>query len=455
MAAEHFTLRPQAELYMNRTFFHAFGSLPPVDINPFTLPAHVVQSESNTPSTPQDAKSPDPRGSESGHVHSLLLGCGDWRSIYFTCWLNRASPHEYDRHTKLDVTTCDRSAAIQARNLSFLRAILEYGEFELEHLWNIFFCVFLPSTKSSAILIDLLLKMKKSTQSMAAFQQSSLGPHVSIEPTSLPLLHDVYCMWFRMLSAKEMATDKVKIKRLHFLQTVLRGRPTATFLMPYMNTRDHRLVDEGLAAFEAGWTNPSAVLRGNRSGAKILPEHRMPVNPTMFEGPSYSYTMHYSVPFDCFSALSFGAFDENQFVRPECLAVSSGFFLLASCLEQFGRWIRASRLALETKQLHVRVFVGDAFDFCDLLRAKPPSLSGGYLIGSDVARRIAFLPDWPSRFEYINCSGLADDFSLLPVLVSAAPLLDLSFAESVLRTDLLRLSGSIASYLQTSLGIPL
>jgi len=181
----------------------------------------------------------------------------------------------------------------------------------------------------------------------------------------------------------------------------------------------------------------------------------MPVNPTMFEDPSYCYTKHHSVPFACFSICGFDTDDEAEFVRPECRKTSSASYLLANCLENFGRWIKATRMSFEAQHLHVRVFVGDAFDCCDLLRAKPPSSIDGFLIGSDVNRRIAFLSDWPSRFEYVDFSGLGNNESLLPTLVSAAPLLNLSFAESVLRTDLPQMSESISSYLQKALLLPL
>jgi len=158
-----------------------------------------------------------------GAVNSLLLGCGDWGSIYYTCWLHSVSPHEFDRkRTALDVTTCDRSAAVQARNLLLLLGIIENGEEQLQHLWNIAFCVFLPSAQSHTMLTSLLLRMQEATASMAAFKQCPLGAHVSIEATSLPLLHEAYRMWVGMLASPHMSADRIKANRDAFLKQQLR-----------------------------------------------------------------------------------------------------------------------------------------------------------------------------------------------------------------------------------------
>lgn len=79
---------------------------------------------------------------QSARFSSLLLGCGDPRNVFFTCW--SLSKSQCADETLLEFTMCDMEVSIFARNLLVIKMIVD--EVDIGIVWSIFFSMKLDQT---------------------------------------------------------------------------------------------------------------------------------------------------------------------------------------------------------------------------------------------------------------------------------------------------------------------
>lgn len=173
-------------------------------------------------------------------------------------------------------------------------------------------------------------------------------------------------------------------------------------------------------------------------------EKRLQLNPTFVftESANDEYCVFYSShPLKCYhlinAYLNFEGFDPEN---PHQL-VEIEKAIMETARLQFSQWWDAYTKMASAMQIVIRVFAGDALEFCQALLV--PNLGQAHFqAGTLEPIQILSVPNSPQpiTFDVIDTSNLADNLGILNVLVNCVCLMNAA-GNSILFTDILLQSG--------------
>lgn len=387
-------------------------------------------------------------------VHrGLLLGCGDIRSILFTSWCQRRNDCDLKAKTRLDFTCCDYEAAILARNIMVIMRLLKMGPGDtveaLERLWSLYHDQFLSKDYLSVLheTADALLSCGDTVDQ---WHKTQIGQNVKMaSQESLRRLRAIWKKYSDRSLPQKLAKNKLSKQRSDFnklrignaikLNNVLRCTP---------------LTIRAIA-------NMDAHMKANQlyreTGLTREPEEQTLPNPmfVVTEKRETEWCVHYGTePLDSYLLSTAYADiildkDSRGIALPQIAARSKKEDqLLTTCMSQFATWCIAFQELLNEKRIVMRMFVGDALEFCDALSfcnnsTKVPrmflpqwSLAPLCLDGRDYAMTESGSRIAPTLFDVIDTSNLSDWLGMFGLVLHAAPLL-MPDPHSVLHTDTL------------------
>ncbi|KAK9418281.1 hypothetical protein SUNI508_08242 [Seiridium unicorne] len=363
----------------------------------------------------------------------LLLGCGDARNILLTT-------HSQQLARRLDITCCDISPAILARNV-FLFLLIAHEDLDASIAWSVYYELYLGEQAASVVQLHVSKLLDAST-SLSSWRDSQYNQFRFPDEGTLQLVRGV---WSSMSSAagrlKSKAVFEKELQRSQNYQklrfgngTVLTGlrsaAPTAAFAL-----QSGQLPE----AYEQFW----------KSGTVTASKTNIP-NPLFSSALSENTFLHYGTdPILGFHlATAFAGLAPTSPLRADLLSSNDEMLdVVRAAKVQFAEWVTAFRVSCQ-QGLVIRFVVADAVTFCHILSTYTSDLgtsTNTYRHQLNSSRCELDAEEYgtsgiaPRLFDVIDTSNLADHVGPLNLLVAAKPLLknipsSAIFTETLLKT---------------------
>ncbi|KAK0243383.1 hypothetical protein EDD85DRAFT_325699 [Armillaria nabsnona] len=354
----------------------------------------------------------------------LLLGCGDPRSILYTCFADLGAPHR-----KIDATCCDIEPAVLARNVLLLTLLSddEAGKFT-SNIWEIFYHFYLDKA-SLDLLSDQCQKLVDLAESLEVWNQSKYGAFLRF-CTHATLL-ELRGYWERYLRTDVSRQGKQRLQTQFQSGMNKAAAKASEDIMVYTACRSAVPLWQ-----EIGKIAPNHFKSYWKSGVTCTPSvASAPLSPHL--NPTFVHTskgqifnVHYGTDpitsFHLAATTSTVSGNHNRMLTAETVVIGVKL--------QFEEWSNAFRRSLARSSLVVRLFTGEAIHFCHALhylsrtghRATGIHISawrGEKITFDEAAYDITALTAAPIAFNAIDTSNLTDHVGLLNVLSATIPLL--------------------------------
>ncbi|KAK0499491.1 hypothetical protein EDD18DRAFT_853911 [Armillaria luteobubalina] len=378
-------------------FFYPIGNTPPVCL-----------TQDLPPNIPADV---------------LLLGCGDPRSILYTCFADLGAPRR-----KIDATCCDIEPAVLARNVLLLTMLAddEAGRFTC-NIWEIFYHFYLDKA-SLDLLSDQCQKLSDLANSSEVWNQSKYGAFLRF-CTHATLL-ELRGYWEHYLRTDVSGQGKQRLQT-RFQSGINKAASEASEdSVVYNACRSAVPLLQGIGKvasehFKSYWKS------GVTCTLSVAGSPPMYVNPTfVHSSKGHIFNVHYGTD----PIVSFHLAATTPAVSGDYNRSLTAKTVVAGAKLQFERWSKAFRQSLAQSSLTVRFFTGDAVHFCHALRhlSRTGHRATGIHISAWRGEKITFgEADYditaptaaPTAFNAIDTSNLTDHVGLLNILSATVPLL--------------------------------
>ncbi|KAI0090446.1 hypothetical protein BDY19DRAFT_888350 [Irpex rosettiformis] len=351
----------------------------------------------------------------------LLLGCGDARNVLYTIY---ASGHDGRADRKLDFTCCDWEPAILARNVVLYTLLMDHDLDDIYHqLWNIYYH-FMIDDASLTLLSSHSTKLAGVAEDIETWNTSPYANIVRI--CNRYTLSELRRLWSLYADVLKWSGARRKTFKRDFQDTLKKTAKENPHVMTAMRNAGP------FALFSA---NDVSDLHSQfwKTGALTGNLDTTHVNPTFaFASQLEGFVAHYGTcPITAFPlAPAYASLNRPKSVSPHGLT--------KTIQAQFRAWCRAfCTSARETKNVVIRVVVGDILSTCRTLRhlsdfpgaeisanipVKAWNASPLVFDGGDYASKATGMTA-PLLFDVVDTSNLSDHTGMLNVLLATVPLL--------------------------------
>ncbi|KAG5642527.1 hypothetical protein DXG03_002600 [Asterophora parasitica] len=346
----------------------------------------------------------------------LLLGCGDPRSILYT--VHTELELDTAPRRPLDFTCCDVEPAILARNILLLTMILD--EASPERVWNIFFHFYLDR-ESLQLLRRQCRKLVNLSRTLQSWKDGEYSSILCV--CSTHTLSELRRLWIMYDETEDLPLEEKAALQTNFssvmksIQDRFDGRRVTTaarsagplWISVFVPGSDH---------FRRFWTTGVTFDDASHISEATL------MNPVFAcDASGRRFNVHYGTDPILAFHLSMTAKLPKDHVSPSDL--------VQMAQTQFYSWCASFRARVETPNVVIRLFAGDALIFCRALHfcAKSGSVESGLINSSwETTQVILDGGDYkpiraPLSFNVIDTSNLSDHLGLLNILVATVPLL--------------------------------
>ncbi|KAK2802196.1 hypothetical protein FQN51_004878 [Onygenales sp. PD_10] len=366
----------------------------------------------------------------------LLLGCGDARSILYTCYMNsKAEPRI------IDYTCCDIQPAVIARNILLFTLLLDDKDDQhIPLLWNLYYHLYLDD-KSLKLLVTQVKKLRRFSYSLKSWHRSEYGRVLRFgDSKTLALVRDIWYSYAHSADKPTYASSfRNSLQQCLDVKTVAVGSGLA--LIGVRSTAP--VVAQGMRDLPAlhtrFWKTGRPV--NDPKSAYVHP------NPTLAPLENDPALLHYAIdPLLGFHLATayIPLLPHSPLYRKETANGNPNNVVEAARL-QFQTWCQSFKVV--HKDLTLRFIAGDALAFCHTLlhlRAShevsanlfrnPYHFDTMFLDGEDYA----IAGQAPFSFDVIDTSNLADFVGALNVFVAAAPLLNKTVTSTLYTESLIK-----------------
>ncbi|KAK0443910.1 uncharacterized protein EV420DRAFT_1649021 [Desarmillaria tabescens] len=289
----------------------------------------------------------------------LLLGCGDPRSILYTCFADLGAPRR-----KIDATCCDIESAVLARNVLLLTLLADDESATLSNnIWEIFYHFYLDKP-SLDLLSDQCQKLIDLTKSFDVWNQSKYGAFLRF--CTHTTLSELRSYWERYLGANRLSVQGKQRLRTQFKNGMDTTAKISERGLMYAACRSAVPLWQ-----EIGKVAPNHYKSYWKSGvmctSSVASSSPLPyVNPTfVYSSKGHIFNVHYGTD----PILSFHLAATMPAVSGNHDRPTTAETVVIGAKLQFKEWSNAFRRSLAQSSLTVRFFTGDVIHFCHALRS--------------------------------------------------------------------------------------
>ncbi|KAG9942763.1 hypothetical protein KCU85_g9084, partial [Aureobasidium melanogenum] len=354
-------------------------------------------------------------------VEILVIGCGDVRNILFTIW------SEQRRACKFNFTACDYDAAVLARNVFLLTAIILDPSSELiESLWRIYYHFYVTRT-DFAFIKQHCKQLFAASESISTWNDTPFGS--SLKFSTETSLSEVRRYWALYTQAN---TEQADLEVRRAIKSIYDNNVQAMVTSGERSAGAHGVSACGILsdAFTAFWR--TGVVAGNDQDTSMLRnDEGGKVNPLMSVSQSDLFDVYRaSDPLPGFHLAEVFDVPQPPDAAMNCLA------RLAK--SQFSEWCNTFASSISSSSVNIMHHCGDAVNFSYALQSVQncttmPSYTHFYnkpysAVPLDPPSSVA------TSYDVIDTSNVMNHIGLLALLPAVVPLLS-EGPGSVLYTD--------------------
>ncbi|CAM1503826.1 Fc.00g014170.m01.CDS01 [Cosmosporella sp. VM-42] len=351
----------------------------------------------------------------------LSLGCGDFRNVLYTAYIEKGLPKR-----KLDFTCLDYDAKIIGRNILLLSLLIDDDE-EVSHdsLWDIYYHIFVNDV-SADILMKQTMKLLSISKSLDDWKNSIYGRNIILCDESS--LTDVRQIWQRIRdAAEERGLDS-------YFKTFESSISSSRDMKETMAGKNGYVIGAMRSAAPVSVKSEQEIPRAYhqywKEGTVTHDTTAAVPNPMFVALLSQRELLHYGTdPISGYHlATAYAPLAGNSPLKPQ--GATKGFTAAAAARTQFNDWASAFKTVFGKKSV-VRFAVADALMFCHSLQNVGATGKPANVYRRQWDSRPLRLDDavyskngsGPTEFDMIDTSNLGDHIGALNLLVAAGPLL--------------------------------
>lgn len=385
---------------------------------------------------------------DQGIASILLLGCGDFRHVLFTCWSHEKAGGIASRQ-RHEVVACDIKPSILARNLILWKLIYESAD--LNQAWIIFYSKFVDET-CAELLKSTALDLLNLTESWVAWNASDFG-------SLCPFVDDRSFQQVRQLwqfYADNTNLSANSIKRHAFQSDAIRKKNVALssvlqcdpfYPVVLSNVQQH---NDYTKDYISGHVD---IFKSIYAFPKSSNKTTLFTNPMMLEGQKERIDLHYNLdpPSGFHPCLAYGPLQDTDKVLPNLSTATPAAQFKADMLTknafvEFAEWCKATKARMDRHLIIIHIFVGNAFDLVHGLIARrlaalqdhgevrsTKNFAGNCYLGGNGL--LAIPEDVPVQYDVIDTSNLSHFCGLLNILLTCKMLLKVNL-QSIIFTEL-------------------